>query len=166
MKHPARSEGINDIEISLVLDVSGSMGWGTKLPDMQDAAKDFIDEVLGGQYRKTAAVSLSLSALLDPGKTPARLSRENSNLTGEHDYSHCVDFDATDFATTALPARRTPPASGAISDPWSSYTKRPRAPRRRRRRLVADVGVPAPKRRSRSRPGRTTPSRSRTRSTR
>ena len=46
-----------DVEVSLVLDVSGSMGWGTKLPDMQAAAKDFIDEVL--------ANNISLSASID-----------------------------------------------------------------------------------------------------
>jgi len=113
------SEGINDVEISLVLDVSGSMGWGTKLPDMQDAAKDFIDEVLANT--EDGRVSLSLVPYSTQVNAGADLAAE-FNLTGEHNYSHCVDFDATDFTTTTLlPGAMLQRA--AHFDPWSSYTE-------------------------------------------
>ncbi len=42
-------EAVNDIEVSLILDVSGSMGSGSKLANMQTAAKDFVDGILQGR---------------------------------------------------------------------------------------------------------------------
>ena len=42
------TEAINDIEVSLVLDISGSMGSNSKLETMQDAAQLFVDEILAG----------------------------------------------------------------------------------------------------------------------
>ena len=112
------SEGINDVEISLVLDISGSMGWGTKLPDMQDAAKDFIDEVLTNT--EDGRVSMSLVPYSTQVNAGALLANE-FNLTGEHSYSHCVDFDQADFGTvTLLPGQLLQRA--AHFDPWTSYT--------------------------------------------
>ncbi|MEM6387220.1 MAG: TadE/TadG family type IV pilus assembly protein [Pseudomonadota bacterium] len=39
-------EGQQLIEIALVLDISGSMGWGTKLQTMREAAKEFVSFVI------------------------------------------------------------------------------------------------------------------------
>jgi len=111
------AEGINDVEISLVLDISGSMGWGTKLPDMQDAAKGFIDEVLLNTEQGRVTVSLvPYSTQVNAGEMLA----SQFNLTTEHDYSHCVDFDPTDFSTTQLLPGQLLQRS-AHFDPWSSY---------------------------------------------
>ncbi len=113
------SEGINDVEISLVLDISGSMGWGTKLPDMQEAANDFIDEVLVNT--EDGRVSMSLIPYSTQVNAGAMLADE-FNLTGEHSYSHCVDFDPADFGTTELlPGQLLQRA--AHFDPWSSYSE-------------------------------------------
>ena len=51
-------ESVNDVEVSLILDVSGSMGSGTKMDDMQDAAKKFLDEILAGAEDDRVSVSL------------------------------------------------------------------------------------------------------------
>ncbi|MEL7025796.1 MAG: pilus assembly protein TadG-related protein [Pseudomonadota bacterium] len=111
------SEGINDVEISLVLDISGSMGWGTKLEDMQDAAEDFIDEVMLNTEEGRVSMSLvPYSTQVNAGATLAA----QFNLTGEHSYSHCVDFDETDFNTTQLLPGQLLQQS-AHFDPWTSY---------------------------------------------
>ena len=115
----AASEGINDVEVSLVLDVSGSMGWGTKLPDMQAAAKDFIDEVLANT--EDGRVSMSVVPYSTQVNAGAVLASQ-FNLTGEHSYSHCVDFDATAFSSAAL-SPTAPLQRSAHFDPWSSYTE-------------------------------------------
>lgn len=117
---PARtsaSEAINDIEISLVLDVSGSMGWNGKLANMQDAAKDFVDQIMDNTEPGRVAISLvPYSTQVNAGATLAG----QFNISNEHAYSHCVDFDAVDFETTELrpetALRRT-----AHFDPWTSY---------------------------------------------
>lgn len=92
------NESINDIEVSLVLDVSGSMR-GSKLTELKAAASDFIDEVMLNTEEGRVTMSLvPYSTQVNPG---AELAGE-LNLTTEHDYSHCIEFDAADFATTQL----------------------------------------------------------------
>lgn len=112
------SEGINDVEISLVLDISGSMGWGTKLVDMQDAAEDFIDEVLVNT--EDGRVSMSLVPYSTQVNAGALLANE-FNMTNEHSYSHCVDFDKEDFSTTVLLPGQLLQRAGHF-DPWTSFT--------------------------------------------
>ncbi|MEL7106793.1 MAG: Tad domain-containing protein [Pseudomonadota bacterium] len=93
------NEQINDIEISLVLDVSGSMGWGTKLPEMKDAASDFIDEVM--LNTEPGRVSMSIvpyATQVNPGADLA----SKFNITTEHTYSHCIEFETEDFNTTEM----------------------------------------------------------------
>ena len=93
------NEQINDIEISLVLDVSGSMGWGTKLPEMKEAANDFIDEVMLNTEEGRVSMSIvPYATQVNPG---AELAAK-FNLTTEHSYSHCIEFDKADFDTTEM----------------------------------------------------------------
>ncbi|MDJ1007958.1 MAG: pilus assembly protein TadG-related protein [Paracoccaceae bacterium] len=113
------SEAINDIEVSLVLDVSGSMGWGSKLSEMQDAASDFVDEIMLNTEEGRVAVSLvPYSTQVNAGEVLA----SEFNLTDEHTYSHCVDFTTADFNTPAfsptVEVQRT-----AHFDPWRSYKR-------------------------------------------
>ncbi|MDJ0639333.1 MAG: pilus assembly protein TadG-related protein [Paracoccaceae bacterium] len=93
-------ESVNDVEVSLILDISGSMGSPiTKLTNMQNAAKDFVDGVLEGAEDNRVSVSLvPYSTQVSAG--PELLSR----LVTEHnhDYSHCVNFEEEDFETTAI----------------------------------------------------------------
>ena len=93
-------ESVNDVEVSLVLDVSGSMGSPiSKLENMQDAAKKFVDGVLEGSDDDRVSISLvPYSTQVSAG--PALIDR----LVTEHDheFSHCVNFEEEDFETTAI----------------------------------------------------------------
>ena len=92
-------ESVNDVEVSLILDISGSMGSGTKLPDMQDAAKDFLDEILAGSDDNRVSVSLvPYSTQVSAG--PELMAQIST--TFNHNYSHCVNFDDADFDVTRL----------------------------------------------------------------
>jgi hypothetical protein len=42
----AAEERIRNVEVSMVLDISGSMGWNSKLTNMQNAAREFVTTVL------------------------------------------------------------------------------------------------------------------------
>ncbi|MCV6592495.1 MAG: pilus assembly protein TadG-related protein [Silicimonas sp.] len=92
-------ESFKDVEVSLILDVSGSMGWGTKLGDMQSAAKDFLDQVLEGAEDDRVSVSLvPYSTQVSAGEAllDELVTKHN------HDYSHCLNFEEADFETTAI----------------------------------------------------------------
>ncbi|PSK81568.1 Flp pilus assembly protein TadG [Limimaricola soesokkakensis] len=100
------TERVEDIEISLVLDVSGSMGLDAygrtdyrKINQLKTAAKDFVTDVLSEAEPNRVSISLvpystkvnAGAALLGGYKT-----------TNEHGYSHCVDFNASDFLRSGI----------------------------------------------------------------
>lgn len=111
---PARSgaiEGIGKVEISLVLDISGSMrnggsGSGGRFRDMQNAAISFANKVLdpanGGQ--------VSLNIVPYAGQTnPGRVAFNYMNadpIVGASEFtdpSSCIEFESSDWDTSALP---------------------------------------------------------------
>jgi len=98
-------QSVNDVEVSLILDVSGSMGWNSKLSNMQSAAKTFVDGVLDGADDNRVSVSLvPYSTQVSAG--PELMSR--LTVKHDHDFSHCVNFEEEDFGTTAI--QRVQPA--------------------------------------------------------
>ncbi|MBS0125308.1 VWA domain-containing protein [Aestuariicoccus sp. KMU-90] len=114
-------------EISLVLDVSGSMS-GVKIQQLKDAAKDFIDLVLP-EWDESGRVSVSIvpyNATVNVGTTLAPYF----NLEGLHDYSNCALFEDDTFSTTAIDPTRSLTqlshfdlnnplnANGLVDRPW------------------------------------------------
>ncbi len=119
-------EDISDIEISLVLDVSGSMGNGTRLSEMKSAATSFVNTVLSDDRPGGVAGEVSISIV--PYSTQVNVGQAVANalpLAFRQDLSHCVDFEGDDFSTTALPA--TIRNQTGHFDPWSR-TSPPRQP--------------------------------------
>lgn len=111
------AESVDDIEISLILDISGSMGKGTKLPDLQKAAKKFVSKVLDNP--DNGRVSLSLV----PYSTQVAAGQpllDAMNVSQRHTYSSCVNFPESDFKVPrinhGLALKQT-----AHFDPWKSY---------------------------------------------
>ncbi|MEM7471311.1 MAG: VWA domain-containing protein [Pseudomonadota bacterium] len=98
-------ESQQDIEISLVVDISGSMGWtdstGTrsKLEALQEAASDFFDILLTGENRDRVSINIiPYNMQVNVGEDVL----DQLNVTNEHSYSHCVDFESADFETVEL----------------------------------------------------------------
>ena len=92
-------ESIGDAEVSLVLDISGSMGSNQRLPRMREAAQEFVDTVISEDTAGTVSLSIvPYTSQVNAG--PEILSRLNVlQLQG---YSHCMEFSAGDFSTTAI----------------------------------------------------------------
>lgn len=92
-------ESIGNVEISMVLDVSGSMGSQSRLTNLKSAARDFLDTVYDAA--EPGAVSTSIipfSEQVSAGPTLlSYLQRADS-----HETSHCLNFKASDFETTTL----------------------------------------------------------------
>jgi Flp pilus assembly protein TadG len=135
-------ERIGGVEISLVLDVSGSMGWNSRLPNLKTAAKEFIDTM----DANTEDGNLSISVV--PYAEQVAASKKlfdtlNASINGNMDvdtvinpdatgveaaanqqgYSHCLHFDGDDFDTTTLhPSDRWTQA--LHFSPWSDFDGR------------------------------------------
>lgn len=96
----ARAENAGALmEISLVLDISGSMS-GAKIAQLKTAAKGFVDMVLGeGGPESNVTISIvPYNATVNLGDSFARYF----TFEGLHDYSHCAWFPASAFASTAI----------------------------------------------------------------
>lgn len=97
----AALEAVGNIEISLVLDVSGSMrnSNNNKLSNLQTAATDFVDDIFENDANNKASMSIiPYATQVSAGET--LLSYYNA--TSEHNDSHCVNFDAAAFDTPKL----------------------------------------------------------------
>lgn len=97
-------EKISKVEISLILDRSGSMSWAsvsgkpTKIENLRDAAKEFVETVITPTENVTDQTTVSLvsyNATVSLGPTVSQYF----NLEDTHDYSSCVIFDDDEFDT-------------------------------------------------------------------
>jgi Flp pilus assembly protein TadG len=103
-------EGVGEVEISLVVDISGSMrnptydedgnstGF-TKIEKLREAASAFVDSVLDPLYEDKISISLvPYSQQVNAG--PTLFGRLNT--IHQHDFSHCIEFPDSAFLTTAI----------------------------------------------------------------
>lgn len=93
-------ESVGKIEISLILDVSGSMA-GSRINNLRPAARSFVDQI----FDSAEADKVSISII--PYSTQVSLSDNlisYFNVTNEQTISNCIEFDASkgDFTTTAV----------------------------------------------------------------
>ena len=95
-------EKINKVEISLILDISGSMADNNKMANLQDAAGVFVDMVLTPEARDLISISVvPYSEHVNIG--PAIFNQLNINpVNPNHDYSHCVEIQDQEFNKTYL----------------------------------------------------------------
>ena len=110
-------EGLSNIEISLILDVSGSMGWTSstsgnrKIEDLKNAAQEFVYRV---QCNPDTANLFNDPCTIDVNAVSINLVMYNEqvlvgesllqrfNVTNEHTYSSCVDFEDASYFDTNI----------------------------------------------------------------
>lgn len=107
-------ERIDGIEISLVLDVSGSMNYNRRLTRLRPAAKDFVDIVLASAEQDNVSISVvPYATQVGVGETLLN----QYTVSNEHNYSHCVNFIDDEFSRTDLD-RYVELERTAHFDPW------------------------------------------------
>lgn len=124
-------ERLSDVEISLILDISGSMAsrssssGNTKLYDLQQAANEFVelmqcnaDPGTGACTVEANSVSISLVPYAEQVLVGESLIRQ-FNVTNEHTYSSCADFSLADYANTAI-SLSEPLQRAGNQDAWTS----------------------------------------------
>ena len=107
----AAREGDDRIEVSLVLDISGSMARDktrnalglreTRLRVMKDAAKSFVSQTLGQALAGQTSISLiPFAGGVNAGPFFDILIADGAK---RHNYASCIDFVAADYRTHLLP---------------------------------------------------------------
>ncbi|KAE9627909.1 hypothetical protein FEE96_06635 [Parasedimentitalea maritima] len=115
-------ESIDGLEISLVLDVSGSMNSNSRLSRLKVAAKDFIDTMVANTT--DGKMSISIIPYATQVSAPDELFNQY-NVTDEHNYSRCINFESSDYNTTVLSNTAELERTMHFS-PWASYDYRTR----------------------------------------
>lgn len=95
----AAEERVRNVEISMVLDISGSMGWSNRIQALRNAASTFVDTVLAGRNREK--ISVSIVPYSEQVNIGPDLYNEIKTKT-RHSYSHCIitpdkEFQTADF---------------------------------------------------------------------
>ena len=105
-------EGVSAVEVSLVLDLSGSMYAYIKnsspqvrrIDKLKTAAEGFINALLLPEYADRLSVSLvPYSEQVNIGPTIFNAL----NVNRQHNFSHCIEFPATAFNTTKFDTAAT-----------------------------------------------------------
>lgn len=118
-------ERIEGVEISLILDVSGSMSSNSRLYNMKIAAKDFVARVLANSDDDNP-VSINIIPYATQVSLPQEFS-EHVSMSDEHNYSRCVNFDAEDFTESGLKPGKKYNRTMHF-DPWSDFDGRDNDP--------------------------------------
>lgn len=97
-------ERVNNVEISMVLDISGSMGSGSKMQNLRNAAKIFVDTVVRPETKDLVSISVvPYSEHVSAG--PELMSRFNVDYNNP--YTHCIEFDESDFSSVSMSTTKT-----------------------------------------------------------
>ncbi len=95
----AAEERISNIEISLILDISGSMGQNSKIENLRNAATEFVETVIDNDDAGLTTISIvPYNATVSLGPTVS----QHYTLTNEHDNSTCAIFPDSAFSSRAI----------------------------------------------------------------
>ncbi|MDZ7708970.1 MAG: VWA domain-containing protein [Roseovarius sp.] len=90
----AAEESIGSVEVSLVLDISGSMNSNSRLTRLKPAARNFVDTILENSEQDKVSISIvPYATQVNAGKPLL----DKYTTTQEHAYSHRVNFIADEY---------------------------------------------------------------------
>ena len=129
----AAEQRINNVEIVMVLDVSGSMGNNSRIENLQVAAKEFVDTLLTDDVEKKISIGMV------PFNSNVNLGADLiSAFNATHDHGvpdfNCVDVPDTAFSTLSISTSLGLPmtsladtASGTSGSNWTTSNRSPAA---------------------------------------
>lgn len=137
--HSVAEERIGEVEISLVLDVSGSMNSYNRLVDLKVAAKNFVNQMSANT--RDGDLSISIIPYATQVSFPDSMLPHLS-LSGQNDHANCINFSDDEFLTTTMDLGRERERTLHMSPwPWSSYAFDLRAENKRVYYEMCDDGV-------------------------
>ncbi len=114
-------EAIGNVEISLVLDVSGSMNNNNRLTTLKLAAQDFVQEMV--DKTEDGKLSISIVPYATQVSLPDYLMNELSTF-GTNDHANCINFTSPEFSTSAFDLDMIRERTMHFT-PWGTYDRRP-----------------------------------------
>ncbi len=93
-------ERISNVEVSLVVDISGSMRWNSKIDNLRTAANEFVDQLIKEETEDL--ISISLIPYSEHVNAGQHLFNALPAKNHRHNYSFCVEFPDTDFSSAGL----------------------------------------------------------------
>ena len=98
MARGGAEERVSNVEISMVLDVSGSMGSNQRMPRLKSAANTFIDTVLNDTTEGLVSVSVvPYDEHVSLGSDFYNVLRQEASIVHRHNFSHCLEFEDAAF---------------------------------------------------------------------
>ncbi len=97
-------ERVSNVEISMVLDISGSMGSGDKMANLQQAAKVFVDTVLRPETQDLVSISL---VPYSEHVTAGQNLMSKFSVDYDQSYSYCMEFSESDFDVARMRRDKT-----------------------------------------------------------
>ncbi len=92
------SEWVSFVEVSMVLDISGSMADNSRLVNMKNAAQLFVDTVIDPNFPDTVSISLvPYSEHVNAGPLASQM-----NISRNHGFADCLEFPDNMYQTTAI----------------------------------------------------------------
>lgn len=116
----AAEERVDNVEISLVLDISGSMNSNSRMTNLHRAGQEFIDAVFANAAENKISVSLvPYNGQVNIG--PDLITKYN--VQQRHDDNYCVDLPSSVYSSLSLP-RTHPMLQHVMADTFnkSVYT--------------------------------------------
>lgn len=126
----AAEERVDAVEISLVLDISGSMSFNNRMTNLENAGLDFVDAI----FENSAQDKVSMSIIPYNGQVnigPDLIDKYN--ITHRHNNTFCVDLPPSVYTSAAL-SRTLPMPQNVFADTYngsntnSSYSTTNMAP--------------------------------------
>lgn len=120
------AERVGNVEVSLVLDVSGSMDEGSRMQRMREAAQDFVATLLSGDTENRVSITLiPYSGQVNLGPELAEeftITELPSTWNTALSNSSCIDLPASVYGSTAMP-RDLPMNATIWGDSFSGTTR-------------------------------------------
>ncbi len=96
----AAEERVSKIEISMVLDISGSMRHNGKIANLRDAANTFNETLIRDETKNL--ISISIVPYSEHVNAGPAIFNALPNVNYRHNLSHCVEFPDSHFTSAGL----------------------------------------------------------------
>lgn len=117
----AAEEALGNVEISMVLDVSGSMNRNNRLTTLKLAAQDFVQEMV--DKSEDGKMSISIVPYATQVALPDSVM-DHLNTEGVNPHANCLNFETAQFQTSTFDLSLIYDRTLHFS-PWSNYDQRP-----------------------------------------
>ncbi len=98
-------ERISNVEVSLVLDISGSMSRNSRMTNLHSAGKDFVDKLIREETQNL--ISINVVPYSEHVNVGEDIFDAIANKNERHGYSYCIEIPDDDFDNAGLSATHT-----------------------------------------------------------